>query len=232
MQHHYLNVSNLNNFLRYLDREFDENLIGNAVDILLMREEKIQAEIDFVNSSYDRACLVNLYIREYIDSEVVRCKQNGIECTIQNFGKTIIEPKAIRADAENIQNFFSFYQDLSIQDKLRLLKELTLNLVLQAGTNYIKYPSEEHLLDPQQTINFPDLSAEDNYVVLSIRDKPGVFTDLVRHAELGKRDEKTTESSSSLKFLRFSGQSDFSADERKCSEGEQDHLLRSFGAGK
>ena len=127
---------------------------------------------------------------------------------------TIIEPKAIRADAENIQRLFDFYQTLSIDDKLRLVKELTLNLVLQSGTTYIKQPAEENLLDLQEAIDLPDLSTLDNYAKLALPACDGVFSDLVRRISSDEPWERLETSSNGWRLLSFTKNIGLSRDER------------------
>ena len=214
MQYSYLYSSSQSDFLRLFDREFEEYFIGNAVDALFMQQEKIDAEQAFVNSNYERACITRLYVQEYIAMEVNRAAGSGNQCAFNTTDVTIIEPKAIRADAENIQRLFDFYQPLSIDDKLRLVKELTLNLVLQSGTTYIKQPAEENLLDLQEAIDLPDLSTLDNYAKLALPACDGVFSDLVRRISSDEPWERLETSSNGWRLLSFTKNIGLSRDER------------------
>lgn len=233
MQFQYLQSSNLRSFLQLFDREFEEYFLGNSVDILFMRDKKIQAEKEFVNSNYERACLTRMYIDDYISSEMERRVEEGSACPIQPFDMIIIDPKAIRADAENIESFFNYYKGLRrIEDKLRLVKELTLNIVTQVGATYIKKPATQNLLDPQNSITFPNLSDLDNYQALSLNTGPGIFTDVVRQIVVDTEDENTGKLSMSRSFMSFTGRRGVSGNESKDSEGGEHLLGGSFLTGK
>lgn len=143
----YSNVQNIDFMIKNFNNIFDERDIGGALEILFLREENIAIEKDFAISNLGRACIVNRIVELYFNQGK---KNTHVEskCFIEKYDASeIILPNAILADANNIVKFFQGYQKLSANDKKLALKEITLNLVIQAGRVYLKHPYLEEIFD-------------------------------------------------------------------------------------
>lgn len=143
----YSNIQNLDFILEKFDKLFDERDIGRAVEDVFLREENIIVESKFSMSNLGRVCLANKVLGYYFD---MNKKISGLDSDTFDKSKkedTIIAPRAVEADANNIVKLLQGYKKLSVDLKRHVLKEIVLNLVIQAGRNYLKNPALEDCLD-------------------------------------------------------------------------------------
>ncbi|MDF1757456.1 MAG: hypothetical protein P1U74_04080 [Legionellaceae bacterium] len=142
-QSYYGSDHNYNDFAGYFDREFDINSVDQAIEEILLAPDddgslypkKIRDEHDFSISQYEGAKKAAKGIEDYKRKYCLSTASSGDNDSVD---APIVEPDAILADADNILAFYDFYKELSPSDKNGLLKEISLNMVLQAGTIYLE----------------------------------------------------------------------------------------------
>ncbi len=137
----YSDCSNMDLMLTEFDSEFAARGIGQAIESLFMQDNTIAKESAFSKSNLGRAYLT----KELID--LYDKKKSRHYCLKQRKSDSIIEVKAIEADSINIVSFFEGYKKLNPENRIIVLKEIALNLITQAGLNYLKYPVLEDSLD-------------------------------------------------------------------------------------
>ncbi len=142
----YSNSTDVNFVIEQFSQIFDSRSIGQAIEDIFFHEQNIANEANFVISNIGRACLSNKVVDSYFRKNKKSWHLSFLGDKQKSAGEIIV-PRAVEADSINIEKFYRAFQKLPPAGKTLVLKEMTLNLVVQAGRNYLKNPVLEESLD-------------------------------------------------------------------------------------
>lgn len=129
-------------FFNFFEEKFIEHNIATLVEEFFLSKELIDKEKSFCTS---------------VVSDL-RFKQERVTDSNPDAEQPLIDPEVLLVDANNLGAFYRFYISLSPSEKILVTKELTLNVILQAGAMYLEKPevylcaeSSSRMLDAQST---------------------------------------------------------------------------------
>ncbi|MDP3562834.1 MAG: hypothetical protein Q8R83_11730 [Legionellaceae bacterium] len=138
------NSETRSDFFRELELAFEQNNVVKLVENLFFSREKITKEINFSMSQ-----TMNLELAKS-EISVFLAKQKNNNPTPSpglffSYSERITPDELINStvpatDAANLEALYQFYLGLPAAGKKRLIQEMTLNMVLQAGTIYLEQP--------------------------------------------------------------------------------------------
>jgi hypothetical protein len=129
-QNQYVESDSFNEFIDVYEENFTAEIV-TALKELFLNREKINHEKNFCLSQVEKIKKIAEEVRSYQEK-------------YGNFGE-IINHDTPSIDADNLEGFFVFYEALNEASKLRLIKEVALNMVMQAGLIYVTVPSLEEV---------------------------------------------------------------------------------------
>lgn len=118
-------------FLTDFELQFEQNNLVQAVEALFFNEAKIKKEKEFCLSQANGLMQVHAEITDFLKSNLAFHMQPLIDSTVP------------MTDKDNLEALYQFYLSLNASEKKRFIQEITLNMVLQAGTIYLEQPTLE-----------------------------------------------------------------------------------------